>query len=140
LGFERIPNHYHDLILHEIPNQVIEHDLSLHIKDRFFKLGQERSFLIDWPGESPIKTLIAKSVPLFVSAATLCRFVSDANWGPQKRLDAILADQAIYARAKSTPYRPGQPRVAAADWESKISSELLFSFSLHSLSVRSLAS
>jgi hypothetical protein len=106
LGFERIPNHYHDLILHEIPNQVIEHDISLYIKDRFSKLRQERLLPIDWPGESPIKILIEKSVPLFISAATLCRFVSDANWDPQKRLDAILADQSIYVSKMDNTYMP----------------------------------
>jgi hypothetical protein len=58
LGFESIPNDYQGLVLHEIPNQVIEHDISLYIKDQFSKLRQERSFSLDWPGEESIKILI----------------------------------------------------------------------------------
>ncbi|KAL4887992.1 WD40-repeat-containing domain protein [Aspergillus ambiguus] len=119
LGFERIPNHYQDLVLHEIPDQVIEHDISLYIKDRISKLRQEQSFPIDWPGENSIKILIEKSVPLFISAATLCRFVSDANWDPQKRLDAILADQAVYASKMDNTYMPvlNQLLIGQDKWE-----------------------
>ncbi|EAU29371.1 conserved hypothetical protein [Aspergillus terreus NIH2624] len=118
-GFERIPDDYQDLILHEVPTQVIQHDISLYIRDRFSKLRQERSLPLDWPGEQSTKILIEKSVPLFISAATLCRFVGDANWSPQQRLNAILEDQAIYVSKMDNTYFPvlNQLLVGQDAWE-----------------------
>lgn len=30
------------------------------------------------------------AVPLFIVAATVCRFVEDSNWNPRERLETIL--------------------------------------------------
>ncbi|KAJ9267667.1 hypothetical protein DTO195F2_1 [Paecilomyces variotii] len=119
LGFERITNAYQDLILHEIPNQVIEHDISIYIEDQFSILRQERSLSHDWPGEESIKILIKKAAPLFISAATIFRFISDVNWNPQKRLNAILTDQSIYVSKMDNTYMPllNQLLIGQDTWE-----------------------
>jgi hypothetical protein len=45
-------------------------------------------------------------VPLFISAATLCRFINNANWDPQDRLQEILADQSTYVSKMASTYLP----------------------------------
>ena len=106
LGFEGIANAYQDLILHEIENPVIEHDLSLYFEDQLLRLRQSRSFPPDWPGHAATKKLVDRACPLFIAAATLCRFIGDAKWNPQMRLAAILTDQLTYVSKMDSTYIP----------------------------------
>jgi hypothetical protein len=106
LGFEKITDAYQDLVLHEIEKVVIEHDISLYVDDQLLRLQQSRSFPLDWPGDAARKKLVDRAVPLFIAAATLCRFIGDANWNPQKRLAAILADQSTYVSKMDSTYIP----------------------------------
>ncbi|ODM21879.1 hypothetical protein SI65_02723 [Aspergillus cristatus] len=106
LGFREITGIHQDLVLHEIPKPVIEHDIALYFEDQFSRLRQERSLSSNWPGDATVKTLIDRAVPLFIAAATLCRFIGDANWNPQKRLEAILTDQSVYVSKMDGTYIP----------------------------------
>ncbi|KAF7595218.1 hypothetical protein BBP40_006963 [Aspergillus hancockii] len=106
LGFKWIIDDHQDLILHEIPRPVIEHDISLYLEDQFSRLRRERSFSPDWPGDATAKILIDRAVPLFIAAATLRRFIGDANWNPQKRVEAILTDQSTYVSKMDSTYVP----------------------------------
>jgi hypothetical protein len=42
-GFSEIGNHHEDLGLHDIPEAVTEHDISLFLKDRFAKIRDKRN-------------------------------------------------------------------------------------------------
>ncbi|KAJ5971706.1 uncharacterized protein N7479_001624 [Penicillium vulpinum] len=106
LGFEGIIDAHQDLVLHEIEKPVIEHDISLYFEDQFVRLKQRRSFPPDWPGDAATKELVDRAVPLFIAAATLCRFIGDAKWNPQKRLEAILTDQSTYVSKMDSTYIP----------------------------------
>ncbi|CAG8140451.1 unnamed protein product [Penicillium nalgiovense] len=106
LGFEGIADAHQDLVLHEIEMPVIEHDISLYFEDQFQRLKQRRSFPSDWPGDAATKGLVDRAVPLFIAAATLCRFIDDAKWNPQKRLEAILTDQSTYVSKMDSTYIP----------------------------------
>ncbi|CAI7609840.1 unnamed protein product, partial [Penicillium glandicola] len=106
LGFEGITDAHQDLVLHEIEKPVIEHDISLYFKDQFLRLKQRRSLPPDWPGAAATKILIDKAVPLFIAATTICRFISDVKWNPQKRLEAILTDQSTYVSKMDSTYVP----------------------------------
>ncbi|KAM5470729.1 hypothetical protein MauCBS54593_003770 [Microsporum audouinii] len=106
LGFKGINSDYQDLILHEIPIPVIKHDIELYFKGKFSKLRQERSFSPGWPGDECIKTLVERAVPLFIAAATLCRFISDTRWSPKNRLRAVLTDQTSYVSKMDSTYMP----------------------------------
>ncbi|KAM5445021.1 hypothetical protein MferCBS31731_000480 [Microsporum ferrugineum] len=106
LGFKGINGDYQDLTLHEIPMPVIKHDIELYFKGKFSKLRQERSFSSDWPGDECIKTLVERAVPLFIAAATLCRFISDTRWSPKNRLRAVLTDQTSYVSKMDSTYMP----------------------------------
>lgn len=106
LGFKGIANDHQDLVLHEIPKPVIEHDIQLYLKDRFSHLREEQSFPSDWPGEETIKILVERAVPLFIAATTLYRFISDKTWDPEERLQLILADQTTYVSKMDRTYMP----------------------------------
>lgn len=122
LGFKKIENEdYQDLGLHEIPKPEIKHDISLFLKDRFSQIRQERSLPSNWPGEENIQIMVARAVPLFISAATLCRFVGDVKWNPESRLRAILADETTYVSKMDSTYLPvlNQLLTGQDEWESK---------------------
>ncbi|KAJ5819507.1 hypothetical protein N7474_005098 [Penicillium riverlandense] len=96
LGFKKLPNDNHkDLILHEIPKEVIEHDISLFLNHRLSEIRTEREppLPIDWPGDTNLQNLVALSVPLFIFAATICRIFEDPDWDPEDSLAEILTHQ-----------------------------------------------
>lgn len=95
LGFSEIADHeYQDLALHEIPEEVTEHDIYLFLQDRFAKINHDRNISQDWPGDNVIQRLVTMSVPLFISAATICRYIENSKWEPKSRLTELLQDQA----------------------------------------------
>ncbi|KAI9782331.1 MAG: hypothetical protein M1839_005204 [Geoglossum umbratile] len=101
LGFGRITGGtYQDLILHEIPPTIIKHDISIFLDHEFAKIRIDRSLPADWPGERNIQTLVELATPLFIFAATVCRFVADPRWDPRKRLAHILEYQTVSQASK----------------------------------------
>jgi hypothetical protein len=102
LGFAEMSGDTHqDLALHEIPKADIEHDISTYLRHEFVRIRSEyskrspqRLLSADWPGDGNIQTLVKMAIPLFIFAATVCRFVADPIKGnPKKRLGAILEYQ-----------------------------------------------
>jgi Cdc6-like AAA superfamily ATPase len=94
LGFKRDIN-YQDLVLHELPKSVIEHDIRLFLEHKLSEIRDQRSLPLDWPGNESIEKLVKMAIPLFIFAATICRFVGEKKWRPEKRMEAILQDQAV---------------------------------------------
>jgi hypothetical protein len=127
LGFEGITDVHQDLVLHEIEKPVIEHDISLYFEDQFLRLKQRRSLPPDWPGVPATKILVDRAVPLFIAAATVCRFIGDAKWNPQKRLEAILTDQSPYVSKMDSTYIPVLKQLLTGQNETE-SGELLKEF------------
>jgi hypothetical protein len=92
LGFSEIAIQDHkDLILHEISEKVIKHDISLFLHHRLSKIRSESFLSDDWPGEENLEKLVALSIPLFIFAATICRIFADPSWDPIDSLTEILA-------------------------------------------------
>jgi hypothetical protein len=90
LGFRKIPEiAHHDLMLHSIPQEVIEHDISLYLRHELFKIGRKHLLEEDWPGEDDIQKLVQKAGQLFIYAATACRFLSKSTF-PKKQLSEML--------------------------------------------------
>lgn len=107
LGFSEIADHeYQDLALHEIPKEVTEHDIYLFLQDRFAKIKHDRKISQDWPGDGIIQELVTMFVPLFISAATVCRYIENLKWEPKLRLAELLKDQAKYATRMDKTYLP----------------------------------
>ncbi|KAI9148703.1 Vegetative incompatibility protein [Paramyrothecium foliicola] len=99
LGFAKAQGTYQDFILHEIKSEIIEHDISIFLEHEFRSIRDDYNLTVvetrlppDWPGESRIKALVDLAKPLFISAATACRFISEPTHGhPDKLLEEILA-------------------------------------------------
>ncbi|KKP07235.1 hypothetical protein THAR02_00665 [Trichoderma harzianum] len=99
LEFSAIQGEFQDVILHEISESVIQHDLSVVIRhelqiirDNYNKTVQEyRQLKRDWPGQSSIDTIVKMAIPLFIFAATICRFLADRKCGnPDDQLRKVL--------------------------------------------------
>ncbi|PTD03479.1 Vegetative incompatibility protein HET-E-1, partial [Fusarium culmorum] len=99
LGFSEVQGSYQDLVLHEIPGQIVEHDIIVFLDDEFEKIRHdfnmtvcdERKLPSDWPGHPIIQSLAQMAVPLFIFAATVCRFVGDSRRrNPRARLQTVL--------------------------------------------------
>jgi hypothetical protein len=118
LGFKDITNDHQDLILHEIPKPVIEHDISLFLKHRLLEIKKDRLLPPEWPGYFNIQTLITMSVPLFIFAATLCRVFEDPQWHPADSLTEILAHQNEKSKLDGT-YLPVLNRLLAKQGEAQ---------------------
>ncbi|KAJ5496975.1 hypothetical protein N7463_008962 [Penicillium fimorum] len=107
LGFSKIADHeFQDLALHEIPKEVTEHDIHLFLQDRFANIKQDRNISQDWPGDNVIQELVTISVPLFISAATICRYIENSQWEPKSRLAELLTDQTKYISRMDKTYLP----------------------------------
>ncbi|KAF3280595.1 hypothetical protein TWF970_002808 [Orbilia oligospora] len=78
---------YEDLVLHKVPD--IEDDLSLYLKTEMSRIAGERHLPEDWPGAAIIDKLVKMATPLFIYAATICRFVGDEHWNPDERIKMI---------------------------------------------------
>ncbi|KAJ4139753.1 hypothetical protein NW768_001097 [Fusarium equiseti] len=98
LGFNGVTGNFRDLILHQVPRPVIKHDISVFLAYELRRIvlewnnsvAESRRLPIDWPGEENLRILIERAVPLFIFAATMCRFISDRNRGPKARLNQII--------------------------------------------------
>ena len=99
LGFKKMSADAHqDVVLQDIPQATIEHDISCFLQGEFAKIrddyncshSRESSLPADWLGESNIRTLATMASPLFIFAATVCRFVGDDRWDPKEQLTTII--------------------------------------------------
>ncbi|KAF4495055.1 Vegetative incompatibility HET-E-1 [Fusarium agapanthi] len=109
LGFNDVQGTYQDLVLHEIPARLIEHDISkflIHeadlIKRRWdSSVAEGRKLPANWPGNATIQLLAKRAAPLFIFAATVCRFIADRRHGsPDEQLQRFLESS-----AEDTPSR-----------------------------------
>ncbi|KAJ5817481.1 hypothetical protein N7447_007489 [Penicillium robsamsonii] len=98
-------NHqYQDLALHEIPEEVTAHDISLFLRTSG-KSRIKRMSLQTGQGKILIRTLVEMSVPLFISAATVCLYV-ESKLDPVKELADLIKDQAKYSTKMDKTYLP----------------------------------
>ncbi|KAF9882732.1 hypothetical protein FE257_005336 [Aspergillus nanangensis] len=74
LGLQGATDDHQHLIIHEIPNSVMEHDIKLYLNYKLLWMQQERGLPADWPGDKTINTLVKRTIPSFISTTTLFRF------------------------------------------------------------------
>ncbi|KUL81353.1 hypothetical protein ZTR_11402 [Talaromyces verruculosus] len=96
-GFADVPEDAHkDIELHEIPEPIIKQDITTFLKYRFTEIQEKylkdgQSLPFNWPGLEAMSVLVEMAVPLFIFAATLCRFVEDPAWSdPTGQLKKVL--------------------------------------------------
>jgi NACHT domain len=116
LGFDSIRKTgdvYQDLILQELPRPTIERDIAMYLEGEFFAICEKHNSLYpsrqlppDWPGETQTRALASLAVPLFIFAATVCRFVGDHKGNPQERLQSILSQATTHVSQLDRTYYP----------------------------------
>ncbi|KAG9227960.1 hypothetical protein BJ875DRAFT_490520 [Amylocarpus encephaloides] len=105
LGFKDMSvDDYQDMVLHnerEVPLATIQHDILAFLKDQFSKIrkyynARPRSGTAleeAWPGDNVLRTLVDMTIPLFIVAATVCRYIGDRKQHPGRKLERILEFQ-----------------------------------------------
>jgi WD40 domain-containing protein len=102
LGFVTIKGTYQDLVLHEIPKPVVEHDIRAYLEselaitrnDYNASVPTDRQLPADWPGQATIRDFIETAIPLFIFATTICRFLADRRCGsPAEQLREVMKYQ-----------------------------------------------
>ena len=107
LGFKQMSDGtYQNLVLHEVPRTTIEGDITLFFKHELAKIREQRSLDAPWPEKGHIQTLVNMAVPLFIFAATVCRFLGETNGNPRRRLDDILKYNAEDISRQDMTYLP----------------------------------
>ncbi|KAH7207387.1 hypothetical protein DER44DRAFT_725310 [Fusarium oxysporum] len=98
-GFRSIDGAYQDLELHKIPQAIIELDISVFLHHEFANIRKSFNEMVEeelklpenWPGEANVLKLTIAASPLFIFAATVCRFINDSCLGsPNKLLQSAL--------------------------------------------------
>ncbi|KAK6495259.1 hypothetical protein TWF481_003285 [Arthrobotrys musiformis] len=96
-GFQKISGDFKDVILHDIEEQTILHDITVFLKYELEKIKEDHVYRdtlpSDWPTQSTIETLAKMACPLFIVASTICRFIEDPESLPGELLAGILEGQ-----------------------------------------------
>ncbi|KAF5564667.1 heterokaryon incompatibility protein het-E-1 [Fusarium napiforme] len=99
LGFLDINGMYQGLELHSISRDIMEHDISIFLRHELDGIRKSFNYVAcsdqrlaeQWPGSVKIRRLVSMTQPLFIAAATVCRFLNDAALGgPEELLARIL--------------------------------------------------
>ncbi|KAF3150519.1 hypothetical protein TWF594_009164 [Orbilia oligospora] len=97
LGFQELSGDVHeDMILHEIPG--VEEDITLFLEYEFAKIQKEHPLPPQWPGQENTRQLAKMAVPLFIFAATVCRFVADSD--PEGQIEIVMGYQSDWHVSK----------------------------------------
>lgn len=98
LGLKQMSNRaYRDLIFHEVPRNTIERDITLFLEFKLVEIREQRSLNPSWPEEEYVQALVNMAVPLFIFAATVCRFLAEQSGNARRRLSAWPKVQARHA-------------------------------------------
>jgi hypothetical protein len=102
LGFQRMNGDVHkDVLLHDVPVSVVDHDLHAFLQDEMAQIRRDQQLPRTWPGDANIRALIETARPLFIFAATVCRFVADERLGDARDLlDDVLRYRAAGQTSK----------------------------------------
>ncbi|KAL6712638.1 hypothetical protein ACN47E_000515 [Coniothyrium glycines] len=91
LGFKEMPNGaYRDLALHEVPRNTIEHDIRVFLEHELRAIQRQRKLSADWPAAHQVLALVNLAVPLFIHAATVCRYIGSPGGDPEEYLEKVL--------------------------------------------------
>lgn len=122
LGFEEIRGKYDGLLLLQIPHQIISNDITCYVwhqldiirKDYNMSVTSNRKLAEDWPGAENAQKLVEMAIPLFIAAATICRFISDRRLGgPHNQLARILEQDGARSSHFEMTYLPVLSRLQA---------------------------
>lgn len=140
IGFSRMPVSLQQTVaLHEMPAPTIRHDILVYLTDTFSLIRNEHQAMPlittclsdDWPGAAVLEELTKMAVPLFIAAATICRFVRDENFDPQDQLTRILESRAAgHVSHLSQTYQPVLDRMLSSLSNPTVRKQVLHEFRL----------
>lgn len=89
LGFKKLGCEYENVALHEVPVQDIKRDISAYFNVQLQEIRETFNCEVSantrlpksWPSGDLINQLTEMSVPLFIFASTVCRFIDDRDCG-----------------------------------------------------------
>ncbi|KAF2825833.1 WD40 repeat-like protein [Ophiobolus disseminans] len=91
LGFKELRHgEYENIILHEIATDIVKNDILLFLQHELGNIRRQRSLPSDWPNMEQMMALADLATPLFIFAATLCRYIGDQKHNPRTRLETML--------------------------------------------------
>ena len=88
---------YASIVLHTASRLVVTDDILKYLEAGFAQIRKSQSqggLAPDWPGEDTLLKLADMASPLFIYAATVCRFVGERRFELQSRLNAVLQNTA----------------------------------------------
>ena len=90
-GFQDMPSIlYQDLVLHDVPRQVVDHDIEIFLRHELEIVRCDRDLPHPWPESQSISVLVSKAAGLFIFAATACRYIAGSPLGEtSKRLSQV---------------------------------------------------
>lgn len=99
LGFQGIRSKYQHVALHQLPEPVLEHDISVFLKHELARIRDDYNIGTfdvlqlppDWPSDNDMKALVQMAIPLFIFAATVCRFLNHKTSNPADQLRKVLS-------------------------------------------------
>ena len=93
-GFRDISSSaYTSIVLHTASRDIVTDDILRYLEAGFAQIRKSQSqkgLAPDWPGEDTLPRLANMASPLFIYAATVCRFVGERRSELQSRLKAVL--------------------------------------------------
>ncbi|GJC81074.1 hypothetical protein ColLi_03912 [Colletotrichum liriopes] len=97
LGFrDDVPENSHRevALLRDIPQAVIEQDIRVFINAQLRSIRSIYAISEDWPGDSAVDRIVNITVPLFIYASTICKFINDPRqrFDPRNQLQKIMTD------------------------------------------------
>lgn len=91
LGFKEMPDGTHqDFLLHQIPRPIIDRDIRLFINHELGVIRKQRGLESPWPTAEETSVLVQLATPLFIFAATMCRYIGTKGANPNVKLNRII--------------------------------------------------
>ncbi|KAF3912004.1 hypothetical protein AA313_de0209161 [Arthrobotrys entomopaga] len=101
----KLDGFYRKELLHEIPEGNIQNDIYVYVQNEFNKIKEkherEGTLPVDWPDDADVERLVQMAVPLFIVAATICRYVGDKGVSPERQLAKIMSQRTLISKRGS---------------------------------------
>ncbi|CCF34581.1 vegetative incompatibility protein HET-E-1 [Colletotrichum higginsianum] len=128
LGFrDEVPRDSHQsLALHNIPESIIKHDIRVFLESQLEQIRSSYQIPQEWPGEDAIVRLVEISTPLFIYAATICKFINDSSrrFSPRAQLEEFM-ERSQGASDIETTYKPVLEQILRGLNDARQESELV---------------
>lgn len=108
VGFNQIEGSYRSLDLSDAPTITVEQDIARYFTSELTRIRREYNVRVsedrrlddNWPGKTRERDLIDMAIPLFIFAATVCRFLAEIRWEPDEQLLKILSYRSLSQLSK----------------------------------------